>query len=359
MGQEPPNKQEQADELSGSILGTTSEEISLSQAEEVAAQHFGVEGRAIRLTSERDQNFKIVAANGREFALRISNHEEDSSINDFQITALLHVAHVAPGVPVPRVQLALNGQGHLRLPFESGRLRGVRLLTYLQGVPLNAVERRAEHRRQLGENLAKLGLALKDFSHPAARHKLQWDIKHASDVRALIDYIADDSQRQVAKRFLTSFEVHAKPRLPNLRAQVVHNDFNPYNVLVDSVTHTQLVGILDFGDMVHTPLAVDVAVGASYFMNTTDDPWDAVAQFVTAYHAVFPLERAELDLLYDLIAARFVVTVAITGWRAQRYPENSAYILKNNATAWGGLSHLSTLSRDVAQRRLRDACQME
>jgi hydroxylysine kinase len=359
MGHVPLNEQKQTDELGGSILGAASEEVSLSRAEEVAAQHFGIEGRASRLTSERDQNFKIVAADGQEFALRISNHEEDASINDFQIAALLHVAHVDPSVPVPRVQLALNGQGHLRLPFENGRLRGVRLLSYLQGVPLNLVERRAGHRALLGANLAKLGLALKDFSHAAAGHKLQWDIKHASDIRPLIGYIPEEHQRNLAERFLTSFEVHAKPQFPNLRAQVVHNDLNPYNVLVNAENHTELVGILDFGDMVHTPLAVDVAVGASYFMSTTDDPWDAVAEFVAAYHAVAPLKRAELDLLYDLIAARFVITVAITGWRAKRYPQNSAYILKNNATAWGGLTHLSSLPRDVAQRRLRKACHME
>jgi hypothetical protein len=54
-----------------------------------------------------------------------------------------------------------------------------------------------------------------------------------------------------------------------------------------------------------------------------------------------------------------VVTVAITGWRAERYPQNSAYILKNNASAWKGLAHLSTTKRDIAQRRLRVACNME
>lgn len=359
MGHAPLNEQKHTDELGGSILGVASEEISTSRAEAVAAQHFGIEGRATRLTSERDQNFRIVAADGHEFALRISNHEEDASINDFQIAALLHVEHADASVPVPRVQLSLDGQGHLRLPFENGRLRGVRVLSYLQGVPLNMVERCAEHRAQLGANLARLGLALKDFSHKASDHKLQWDIKHASDIRPLINHLPHEGQRHLAERFLTSFEVHAKPRLPDLRAQVVHNDLNPYNVLVNAENHTALVGIIDFGDMVHTPLAVDVAVGASYFMNTTDDPWNAVTEFVAAYHAVSPLERAELDLLYDLIAARFVITVAITGWRAQRYPEDSAYILKNNATAWGGLAHLSSLARDVAQRRLRNACHME
>jgi hydroxylysine kinase len=339
------NAEAQTDKLGGSILSVAAEEISLAEAEELASRHFGIDGTASRLTSERDQNFRIVAGDGREYALRISNHAEDPAINDFQVSALLHVAQVDPYIPVQRVFRALNGQPHLRLPFEHGRLRAVRLLSYLPGVPLNMVKRTSAHRE--------------DFSHPAAGHELAWDIQHAAGIRPLIAHIPDIARRQLADDFLTAFETNAKPVLSKLRAQVIHNDLNFYNVLVDPIENDRLAGILDFGDMVLSPLAVDVAVGASYHMNTTGDPWDAVAEFVSAYHAVLPLERDEVDLLYDLIAARFVVTVAITGWRAERYPQNSAYILKNNASAWQGLAHLSTLNRDIAQRRLRVACNME
>jgi Ser/Thr protein kinase RdoA (MazF antagonist) len=353
------NAEAQTDKLGSSILSVAAEEISLAEAEELASRHFGIDGAASRLTSERDQNFRIVAGDGGEYALRISNHAEDPAINDFQVSALLHIAQVDPRIPVQRVFRALNGQPHLRLPFEQGRLRAVRLLSYLPGVPLNTVQRTTAHRRELGTHLAKLDLALRDFSHPAAGHELAWDIQHATGIRPLIAHIPDIGRRQLAEDFLTAFETNAKPVLSKLRAQVIHNDLNFYNVLVDPIDNDRLAGILDFGDMVLSPLAVDVAVGASYHMNTTDDPWDAVAEFVSAYHAVLPLERDEVDLLYYLIAARFVVTVAITGWRAERYPQNSAYILKNNASAWQGLAHLSTLKRDIAQRRLRVACNME
>ncbi len=345
--------------LSNGILSEAAEEIPLADAEALASSWFGIDGCASRLTSERDQNFRIVTKDGGEYALRISNHAEDPAMNDLQICALLHIEQVDPGIPVPRVHRALGGAPHLRLPFEQGRLRAVRLLSYLPGLPLNTVTRTRSHRAELGRHLARLGLALRDFTHPAAGHELAWDIKHASSVRPLIAHIPDAARRDLAEHFLASFETHAKPVLPDLRTQVIHNDLNFYNVLVDPVDQDRLVGILDFGDMVFSPLAVDVAVGASYHMNTTDDPWQAVAEFVAAYHGVAPLMREEIDLLYDLIAARFVVTVAITGWRAERYPQNSAYILKNNATAWRGLAHLFNLPRDVAQVRLRHACNME
>jgi Ser/Thr protein kinase RdoA (MazF antagonist) len=349
-------------ELGGSvndILRSSAQEVPIEDARQTVEAHYGIAGSVSRLTSERDQNFKITGADGREYALKISNPVEDPTINDFQVGALLHVESVDATLPVPRVIRSLNGQTHLRLPYEAGGLRAVRVLSYLPGVPLYTVERTAAQRQQLGALLAQLGLALRGFFHGAAGHDLAWDIKNASRLRTLISHIDDAARRQMVEHFLDNFEHHAQPVLPRLRAQVVHNDLNPHNVLVDPADHDRIAGILDFGDMVYTSLVNDVAVGASYHMNGPGDPWECVAQFVAAYHAVSPLERIEVDLLFDLIAARFVLTVCITGWRAARYPENSAYILKNNAGAWNGLAHLSTLPRDEAQRRLRAACNME
>lgn len=347
------------EETVNGILSVAAEEVDIADAQRLVASHYGIAGQASRLTSERDQNFRISAGDGREYALKISNPAEHPSINDFQVRALMHVAAVDPGLPVPRVLAALDGQSHLLLPFAENRTRGVRLLSYLPGVPLYTVERTATQRCQLAALLARLGLALRGFFHGAAGHDLAWDIKNASRLRALLAHIADAERRRTAQHFLDNFELHAQPLLPRLRAQVVHNDLNPHNVLVDPERHDCIAGILDFGDMVHTPLVNDVAVGASYHMNGAGDPWDAVAEFVASYHAVSPLEREEVDLLFDLIAARFVLTVTITGWRAQRYPENSAYILKNNAGAWNGLTYLRTLPRETAQARLRIACNME
>jgi hydroxylysine kinase len=56
---------------------------------------------------------------------------------------------------------------------------------------------------------------------------------------------------------------------------------------------------------------------------------------------------------------RMVLTVAITGWRAARYPENASYILRNNPQAWAGLERCETLNRTEAQAFLRRACQAE
>ena len=78
---------------------------------------------------------------------------------------------------------------------------------------------------------------------------------------------------------------------------------------------------------------------------------------VSGFHAVLPLEPEEIDILFDLIATRMVLTVAISNWRASRYPENRDYILRNAPKAWAGLESLAQLSRAEAQAYLREACQ--
>lgn len=146
------------------------------------------------------------------------------------------------------------------------------------------------------------------------------------------------------------------PALPGLRAQAIHNDLNLYNVLVDPRDHDVIAGILDFGDMVRAPLVNDLAVAASYQLEPGADPLAPAIRFAAAYHAVSPLQEAELDVLFDLMMARLAMVVAIGGWRAARYPDNADYILRNNALSWARLQACDGIARDAARQRLRAAC---
>ena len=61
------------------------------------------------------------------------------------------------------------------------------------------------------------------------------------------------------------------PQFPDWRWQVVHNDLNPHNVLCAPDAPDRIAGVLDFGDMVRTPLVCDLAVAAAYRIDR-DDP---------------------------------------------------------------------------------------
>ena len=228
----------------------------------------------------------------------------------------------------------------------------VRMLTYLDGVQIRETVRTAAQRRAMGTGLAKLDRALQDFSHPGATHDLLWNVSAAHRLAAKLDAIVDAQRRALAGMFMARFIDDVLPRLGSLRSQVIHNDYHLYNVLVAPDDHARIVGIIDFGDMLHAPLVGEVATAAAFHMAGNADPFEGPAQFVAAYHATLPLTDVEQEIVTDLMATRHLVTALISEWRAARYPENRAYIMRHNPAAWEALSQMADLSRNTARDRL-------
>ena len=318
------------------ILTSPPPTLTNTQATTLARQHFGISGTLRRLTSERDMNIRITTPTAR-YVLKLANPAEPASLTDFQTQALLHLA--ATNLPIPRVIRTLTWQTAANPPHGA-----LRLLTYLDGTPQHVTPKTMTQSRNMARMAARLTLGLQGFAHPAAHHTLQWDIKHASQLRPLLPAIADPDLRALATRSLDRFDADIAPALASLRAQVVHNDLNPHNVLTDPANPDTITGILDFGDMVHTPLICDVAITASYQI-TPDDVLQSLLTFAAAYHAVLPLTKPELHLLCDLIATRMLTTIAITSARAAAFPHNAPYILRNFAAARDGLCVLAALNR--------------
>jgi Ser/Thr protein kinase RdoA (MazF antagonist) len=341
-----------------SLLDTASPALTLDEVDGIARDVFGLTARISELAGERDRNFHLQVGD-EHYVLKVSNPAESRQVIDFQTRALLHIAQVNPNLPVPRLVPTRAGAAEWVLALENETPRIVRVLSFLQGVPFHRVSASSTLRRNLGAETARLDLAMRGFFHPAAGHELMWDLKHASRVRDLLVHIQDEARRALAQGYLDTFEAHALPKLPRLRAQVIHNDLNPHNVLVSPDDHSRIAGIIDFGDMVHAPLINNLAVAAAYQLRSGSHPLETAAEMIAAYHRVLPLEPEELDILFDLIMTRMVLTVAITGWRAARYPENATYILRNSPQAWAGLARCSELSRTDAQIYLRRACQTE
>ena len=195
----------------------------------------------------------------------------------------------------------------------------------------------------MGRMAASLSCGLHGFSHPAAAHVLQWDIKHAAALRPLLPHIAENL-RPLATETLDRFDRDLARHLPALRAQVVHNDLNPHNVLTDPQNPDHITGVLDFGDMVQTPLICDAAVAAAYQIDPAA-PRASLQCFAAAYHAILPLTPLEARLLPDLTATRLLTSLAIASARAARFPANAAYILRNLPAAAASLTALANSPR--------------
>jgi Ser/Thr protein kinase RdoA (MazF antagonist) len=338
--------------MPAAALSTSAPALDLAAVAALVARLYGIEGSVQALASERDQNCRIEAADGSRFVVKISNPSEPVQLVDFQIAALDHIARVAPALPVPRVVRTLAGRTRDSVALGGDLHSTVRMLSYVDGVQIKDTPRSALQRRTMGTCLARLDLALRDFSHPAAMHDLLWNVSAAQRLAGMLDGVADAPRRALAAVFMRRFTSDVLPRLGSVRAQVIHNDYHFYNVLVDSVEHERITGIIDFGDMLHAPLVGEVATAAAFQMTGNADPFEGPAQFIGAYHATLPLNDLEQDILPDLMATRHLITALITEWRAVRYPANRAYIMRHNPAAWEALSQLADVPRDAARDRL-------
>jgi Ser/Thr protein kinase RdoA (MazF antagonist) len=337
------------------VLGKTmvagDSRTSLSVVERFVEQRWGLAVHAERVDTERDEQFLLRDQARGTFVLKVSNPFEDPRVVDMQTRALLHIAQVDPGLPVPRLVCSAEGEVTVMAPWSSAGPVTVRLLTYLGGKPLSAAPRTLTQTQRLGALLARLGLALKGFQHVADRRDLAWDLAHTARLQSLLDAVPDSELRALARRHLRVFEEETLSILVSMRSQVVHNDFNPHNILVDTQDAERITGVFDFGDVVRTQLVNDVAIGAAYLTAVGSDPLQFPMSFVSGYQSVTPLQRAELRLLPSLMAARLTMAVAISEWRAQKFPANRAYITKNTAAAWNGLKLLDSLQRVESQRK--------
>lgn len=335
--------------MATAALSTAAPSLAPDEVLALVRRLYGIDGSVKSLVGERDQNCCLETADGRRYVVKLSNPSEPVAVVDFQIAALEHIARVAPGLPVPRVVRTLDGRVRDTVALASGVQTSVRMLTYLDGVQIRETPRTAAQRRAMGTLLAKLNLALRDFRHPSATHDLLWNVSAAHHLAAKLDTIDDGPRRALAESFMTRFTEHVLPRLPALRSQVIHNDYHLYNVLVAPEDHHRIVGIIDFGDMLHAPLVGEVATAAAFHMAGSADPFEGAAQFVGAYHATLPLNEMEQEVVADLMATRHLITVLISEWRAKRYPENRAYIMRHNPASWEALELMADLSRDQAR----------
>lgn len=328
--------------------------ISPALAVSYVLKHFGISGAATALTSERDANVKLTLADGQKLLIKFANDQEDPSVTAMQTEALAHLAAVAPDLPVQRVYLDRDGEAHVTVYGEDGRKHIMRVVSFLDGTMMHAANPSPGFHGDLGHTLGKITHALRGFFHPMAGHSLPWDIKQAQSLTLHLPYIDDLALRKMVETVLDRFEVSTQGRIAQLRAQIVHNDLNPYNVVVDGPLARQVTGVIDFGDMVHTALACDLAVACSYHIEGAKESFDKIVRIVGAYHEVLPLEEEEVVLLPELIALRNVATIAITSWRAARFPENRAYILRNVPNSVRSLELITQTGTDRVAQILRD-----
>ncbi len=303
------------------MTASTNDPLSVSAPEldpaallESLRTFWGLEGELTAVHGERDRNFRIDAPSGRHL-LKVHNPADGEEVLDLQCSALRHIRTVAPDVPVPDVVPTREGHRWVALTGLDGRPSLAWVMTWLDGRHPNPQELGAAELREWGRTSARLGQALRGFVHEAASYPIAWDIRRLPQLRPWLSAV-EKAQRPAVSAVLDRFEQRVTPQLLRLRAQVVHNDLAPTNVLVDDTL--AVTGITDFGDMTHTALVCDLAVATADVLSGRDDGLELAHEVLSGYDSTTPLEPREVELLADLMAGRYAAAIVITAWRTRQ-----------------------------------------
>ena len=351
-------------------------------AEEIALRHYGVVAAAERLASEFDDTFRLVAADGAGWLLKIAAQPvarpaagpaagsvaapgggDDGEAVGFQTALLLHLAAVAPEVPAQRVIRTVDGRAEVTValdgPAGSGRL--VRMTSWLDGRMLGPGASSPGLRRDVGGALARLNLALRGFTHPGAGRTHRWDLQRFGALRPLLSELPPTGRGGLAE-CLDRFDDVVAPVLADLATQVIHSDFHGENLLTDGA---RVTGILDFGDALTGPVAMDVGVAACYQLGVGgvggpgEDLLAPALDLVAGYHAVDPLSPAEVPLVAEFMVARVAARIILSQAHAARDRGNAAYLLRRTPAAIAHFAALRAIGLDSIRGRLAAACELE
>ncbi|MFK0277153.1 aminotransferase class III-fold pyridoxal phosphate-dependent enzyme [Ensifer sp. NPDC090286] len=312
---------------------------------------YGIEASLSPLPGEHDLNYRVSAADGQEYLLKL-HAAGDADELDMQVAVLEHLAAKASGLPISRAFRDHSGGVTSRVELRGPRT--ARLLSWLPGdIWAKASRRDTASAESLGRLLAGLDRSLEDFSHAGAKRLYAWDIGRADMHRKHVELIDGDDKRNAVDAILDRFAAAVLPRLASCPMQVIHNDANDYNVLLDK--DGTVSGLLDFGDMVETWRVIEIAVASAYALIGTADPVGTVAALAGAYHQVNPLSEVEVELVFDLVMTRYAVSMCIAAKQIRDNPENT-YLLVSQEDVWRELNRLEGENRAIAIARIRDAC---
>jgi 4-aminobutyrate aminotransferase-like enzyme/Ser/Thr protein kinase RdoA (MazF antagonist) len=333
-------------------LRTCQPSFGFAEGERIARDLYGLAVSAGALPGERDSNFRLRTADGREFVLKIQEVAADADSTGCLVNVLEHLAEQDPALPVPRLFPTQNGDVIGRFSRDESDY-AICLLSFLPGRLLADSRPSDGLLHDTGAILARLDRALQGFFHPSLTRRLAWDARRLPELAEFSGYIEAPALRGTVERIAGAFR-SCLPRLRGLRSQAIHGDCHAANLLVDADGQS-ICGILDFGDMIHAPLIFEPAVAMSELLTGAVTPLASVAAVLRGYTREQTVRAEEVELLYDVITARHAVTLLVHAWR--RHHDSSGARALDDAAMHSerSLHHLESMNRQALIRTWHEA----
>jgi 4-aminobutyrate aminotransferase-like enzyme/Ser/Thr protein kinase RdoA (MazF antagonist) len=323
-------------------LRTSAPAFSPAEGERIARDEYGLALAASPLSGERDCNLRLDGADGSRFVLKILDEQIEAGGAARLAAVLTHLAESAPQLPVPRLIPTQQGDALVKI-HRDGATYFALLTNFLAGQHLQCTAPPLQL-RHIGGMLARTDRALQGFFHASLQRPLAWDLRQLPQLIEWAEYL-EPLAAQAAVRDAAQALKSILPALRSLRSQAIHGDCHPRNLLFDPAGE-RVCGILDFGDMTHAPLIFEPAIAmAELLMEGLATP-DGVGAILQGFAQEQRLEAAEVDALFDLIAARHAITLLVHAWRSRHDAAGAAALTGSVAGAWRSLAALLAQGRE-------------
>ena len=281
-----------------------------------------------KLNGYENENYLITTATKKYIFKTYPSQSVSVSLLEAECSALMFLQKPTNNLtptPIPFI----TGEYVKLLSLGTGQ-KICRMLSFLPGSFLGDQRPSKKLIFRLGSFLAKINLKLNSFESDAIRARTyEWDLQNLLLNKKYIPSISEIKTRRVVGYFFQQFEQLIVPELPSLRKAYIHSDFNEWNVMV---REENAAGLIDFGDMVYSPLVNEVATALAYITYDKESFFEWATPFLEAYHEKNPLTAEEVSLLYYLIATKLCISICQSANARVLQPENKyASLSEKNA----------------------------
>lgn len=328
-----------------------------SKIADILRDYYHKKGAIKSLPGEIDLNYRLQTEEGVQYILKIASPTRSREVLDLENQLMIHLSSKQPGFELPQPVPTKRGELIGTFRSASGEERFFRLLTWIEGEVLVNIQPHSEELLEnIGRACGKVSRLCADFHHEAASRKLVWDVAKLPWIESVFPHFNQKELKlitywydQVTQRFL--------PRIKELRQSVCYHDANDHNILVDHDEKT-VKGLIDFGDCLYTPTAMECALACTYLMMDKPDPLAVARPIIRGYQAQYELTEQEVELLPLMIAGRLLLSLSLARKRQLEEPENE-YLQVSASGGWKLLRALHELSPSFVKASFRDAAGYE
>ena len=315
-------------------------------------QEFGVEALEIKKLVGYDNVNYLVRTSTSRYILKTYKWNQqlyDQLLAESEV--LIHLSKTKQNI-FPNPVNAIDGKLVKTVESSDGKII-IRLLSYLEGTFFSEAPHNKELFISFGRFLATMDKELLDFkNYTIQSRQYEWDIQFVHLNKDFVRDIPNPENRKVVEYFLMQFEEIVRPFLPGLRKSIIHNDANDWNVLVNNGS---VSGIIDFGDIVYSPLINELAVCMTYAIMEKEDPVMWACYLIKGYHEVLSIKIEELELLYYLVAAQLCISVTNSAHSKKLDPGNN-YISISEKPAWNLIHKWLSINPKFAANKFLITC---